>query len=186
MDDLERRCDWLCKACIATATLTVVWICCQACVDGVVKTAEIQEQYYSMPLTVEQQQFKAFFEKHNSPRPVEMAIAVTQTKRPDLMAAVAVVESNGNPHAVGDSGASKGAYQVQEKHWGKVPDSPVDQALQAERILEELVASNARGSLRRALAKYNGGDRPPRVSYRYAQRVINLSERIKWGDTWEK
>ena len=174
-DETERQCGWLCRICVGTGTLLLVWLLCQTCVDSVVKTAEIQEQYYSMPLTVEQEQFKAFFEKHNSPRPVEMAIAVTHTKRPALMAAIAVKESNGNPNAVGDSGASKGAFQVQEKHWSKVPASPVDQALQAERILDELVASTPRGDLLCSLAKFNGGTVPPRVSYRYANHVIKLA-----------
>lgn len=168
--------------------LTILIVCAmtKSCVDGMVSTAEIQEQYYSMPLTVEQQQFKAFFEKHNSPRPVEMAIAVTQTKRPALMAAVAVIESNGNPKAVGDGGDSKGAFQVQEKHWGKVPKDAASQALQAERILESLVASNARRSLRYGLTRYNGGSNPPRAAKRYAQRVISLTRKIERGHGWEK
>jgi len=113
-------------------------------------------------LTYEQEQFKSFFQRHGSPAPDQMAVAVTATKRPALMAAIAVVESNGDPKAVGDRGTSKGAWQVQAKHWGEVPTDPVSQALQAERILEELLSS--RRSLRSGLARYNGGGKPPRIS----------------------
>jgi len=128
-------------------------------------------------LTYEQEQFKSFFQRHGSPVPDQMAVAVTATKRPALMAAIAVVESNGNPKASGDSGESKGAWQVQAKHWGKVSTDPVSQALQAERILEELLSS--RRSLRSGLAQYNGGTRPPKISYRYADRIIKLKKGIK-------
>jgi len=122
--------------------------------------------------------YKIFFKHHGSPVPSVMAMAVQEVKpknRPKI-AAIAAVESNGRPWAVGDKGASKGAWQVQGKHWGKVPMSAVEQALQAERILEELVASEPRGSLRCALAKYNGGTKPPAISYRYAARVIELKK----------
>ena len=131
-------------------------------------------------LTSEQAEYRDFFKGHGSPAPEQMAVAVTQTKRPALMGAIAVVESNGDPKAVGDNGASKGAFQVQSKHWGKVPATAVEQALQAERILEELLSSRRalrRGDsrLRVALARYNGGDRPPGISYKYADKVMRLA-----------
>jgi len=99
------------------------------------------------------------------------------------MAAIAVAESNGDPAAVGDGGESLGAFQVQEKHWmkafGPVPVSPVQQALQAEKILDELVASHARGNLRRGLAHYNGGVKPPRISFDRADRVMKLAKEVR-------
>lgn len=131
----------------------------------------------AITLTSEQAEYRDFFKRHGSPAPSEMAVAVTQTKRPALIAAIAVKESNGDPKAVGDGGDSKGAFQVQEKYWGKVSQNPVDQALQAERILEELVQSR-RGGLRRGLAAYNGGTRPPGVAYRYADHVLALKRGI--------
>lgn len=118
------------------------------------------------------------FKKHGSDQPEAMAIAVCKTKKPFLMAAIAIKESNGKPKAVGDSGDSKGAWQVQEKHWSKVPTSATEQALQAEKILEELVQSS-RGKLRSGLAKYNGGIKPPKSSHRYANDVLKLMRRIK-------
>lgn len=162
---------------IAASTLTY------GCLDGVGKTAVIQQRQAfaaQPPLTSEQEEYRKFFAKHGSPAPVEMAKAVTATKphnRP-VLAAVAVIESNGNPKAVGDGGSSHGAFQVQPRHWSKVSSSPVQQALQAERILEELVASNAGRQLRRGLITYNGGNNPPGISYRYADRVIALAKQV--------
>lgn len=117
------------------------------------------------------------FKKHGSTHPEEMAVAVTKTKNPKLMAAIAIKESNGRPRAVGDSGASKGAFQVQEKHWSKVPTTATEQALQAEKILEELVASS-RGRLRSGLEKYNTGRVGTKAGKRYAADVLKIKRRL--------
>lgn len=138
---------------------------------SIFKCSEVEEY---KPALTHYDKLHVFFKAHNSPVPSVMSVAVLQTKNPNLMAAVAVKESNGTPWAVGDGGSSKGAFQVQSKHWGKVPDSAVHQALQAERILEELVASSPRRKLRRGLAKYNGGIRPARVSYKYADDILKM------------
>ena len=131
------------------------------------------------PVLTRYDKMKIFFTWHSSPVPSIMSSAVLQTKQPALMAAIAVKESNGTPWAVGDGGESKGAFQVQEKHWGEVSPNVYDQVIQAEKILEELSASNAGGSLRSNLAKYNGGTNPPRVSFKYADRVIKLKASIQ-------
>lgn len=153
-----------------------------SCVDGVVRTVELDEQtaQRSQAMAAEFHRQVAFFDRHGSSDPATMAAAVLAT-RPDnrpLVAAVAVVESNGHPQAVGDGGKSKGAWQVQGRHWGEVPRDAAAQALQAEQILMELVAAvEQRGVLRwwAALARYNGGDNPPAISYRYAERVLMLA-----------
>lgn len=150
-------------------------------VHAIVVETENREKYYSAPQT-QVSEYVSFFERHGSPAPVQMAQAIEAVKpenRP-ILAAVAVVESNGTPTAKGKA-SEKGAFQVIEKHWGPVSESPVQQALQAERILEELAASNARGSLRckATLARYNGGSEPPRSSRRYAERVISIARSIQ-------
>lgn len=155
------------------------------CQDSTYKTAMIQHSQAmaaTPQLTSEQEEYRKFFAKHGSPAPAEMAKAVTAVKpqnRP-VLAAVAIKESGGDPKAVGDGGDSRGAWQIQPQHWGKVNSDPVKQALHAERILEELAASNARGSLlcRKTLARYNGGHSYPRVSLRYADRVIALAKQV--------
>jgi hypothetical protein len=129
---------------------------------------------YKAHYTLQEQHYIQVFKLHGSPEPEVMACAVTNTKKPKLMAAMAIIESNGNTKAVGDSGQSKGAYQVQAKHWGEVPATATEQAQQAERILEELVQSS-RGRLRSGLTKYNGKGRKAR---QYADRVLRLSRRV--------
>jgi len=138
-----------------------------------------EAEYVQHPVaTREEAVLTQVFADNGSPEPAAMAKAVMQTKRPDLMAAIAIRESNGNPKAIGDGGRSRGAFQIQPQHWGPVPVDPTAQALQAERILEELVQSS-RGRLRSGLARYNGGDKPPQASYRYATWVIKKSRYIK-------
>ena len=87
-----------------------------------------------------QSKLAAYFKKNGSKTPEEMADAVLKTKSPRLLSAVAVRETGGNPN-VRSTGYRKrhhGAFQVNPKHWGKVPHDPIEQALQAEAILTEL------------------------------------------------
>lgn len=123
------------------------------------------------------------FEHHKSPVPSVMTHAVLQTDYPYILTGVAIRESNGTPWAIGDIGKSKGAFQVQEKHWGSVPIEAGEQAKQAAAILEALVESRGslrcRSTLRRTLAKYNGGTRPPKISYQYADFVMNIKRGLK-------
>lgn len=155
----------------AIAGACLITILMHGCTDAVVNAGTEQ-----IRLSAEQEQYKNFFKAQGSKESDAMAIAVSYTKNPKLMAAIAIVESNGNSKAVGDSGASKGAFQVQAKHWGAVPNNALDQALQAEKILEELLTDRVR--LRQSLACYNGGTRPPASSYRYADRIIGVTNEL--------
>ena len=145
---------------------------------GLYKCESNYQPIYTCHYSKEELKLASIFAQHGSPNPFEMAIAVRKTKNPPLMAAIAIKESNASPKAIGDGGDSKGAFQVQEKHWGKVSNTATEQALQAEKILQELVQSS-RGKLRYGLAKYNGGVRPPAISYRYAVSIIKLSRIIR-------
>lgn len=142
-------------------------------VQAIVQQEE-NKRTYKAHYSQQEQHYIKVFKKYGSPEPEAMACAVTKTKNPKLMTAIAVVESNGNHRAVGDSGASRGAFQVQAKHWGEVPITATEQAQQAERILEELVASS-RGRLRSGLAKYNGKGQQAK---RYADKVLRLRGRV--------
>jgi len=133
---------------------------------------------YKSHYSKEELKLASIFAHHGSTHPMEMAIAVRKTKNPPLMAAIAIRETNGKLHATGDKGQSRGAFQIQEKHWGKIGVTATEQALQAEKILEELVRTS-RGSLRQGLAKYNGGNRPPKISYQRATKIIKLSKYIR-------
>ena len=101
-----------------------------------------------------------------------MAKAVVSTNNPKRMAAVAIIESNGNPKAKGKSG-ERGAFQVIEKEFGKVSKNPTKQAEQSEDILEDLVRES-HGNLKVALRKYNGGPdyRKKPVTEVYANKIL--------------
>lgn len=134
--------------------LGIVLLLCSlfgGCVDSVIKTQEGRARTAKVELTPEQHQFKSFFERHGSPEAEAMAVAVTATKRPELrpiLAAVAVIETGADPSVRngGYKGRHQGSFQVNPKFHGPVSESPTQQALQAERILTDLLeASNARG-----------------------------------------
>jgi hypothetical protein len=115
-----------------------------------------------------------YFRKNGSKTPEEMANAVLQTRSPRLMAAMAVRESGGN-HNIRKTGWKRqhnGAFQVNPKHWGKVSDDPIAQALQAEAILTELTQET--GGIRKALNAY-GGDRTKRV---YAANILRELQEV--------
>lgn len=115
---------------------------------------------------------KAYFEKAGSKHPEEMAHAVLKTKNPRLLAAVAKVESGGN-HKIVKSGyrhRHSGAFQVNPKEWGRVPKDAVGQALQAERILEDLQETMP---LKKALAMY-GGD----STGKYSRKILAELTRV--------
>jgi len=120
-----------------------------------------------------------FFESKGSPDPRRMATAVLETNRPRLMASIAIRESHGNPKAVGDGGRSKGAFQTQPRHWSKlmhekkVSKDPVIQALDSERILDDLLVEN-NGNMKKALSAYNG-ERTRKV---YAQNILKDLEMV--------
>jgi hypothetical protein len=126
----------------------------------IINTAQCFTCHYKLAM-------KQYFKKVGSKQPERMANAIIQTKQPRLYAAISVVESGGNPsiHKSGYKKRHYGAFQVNPKHWGRVSQDPVEQALQAENILQELVQE--KGSLKRALSAY-GGD----STNKYQRRVL--------------
>ena len=133
-----------------------------------------KKSHAEVPPSMREIAMREYFRRKGSPVPHTMAKAVLATSQPRLMASIAVRESNGNPKAIGDGGASKGAFQVKKKHWKhllyekKVSNDAVTQALDSERILEALVAEN-NGNLKKALNDY-GGDRSRKV---YAKNILD-------------
>lgn len=114
-----------------------------------------------------------YFEQAGSKAPEQMAEAVLVTKRPRLMAAIAKVESNGNPHIrnTGYKNRYSGAWQT-GKHWGKVTADVTEQALIAEFALESHI-KDAKGNLKRGLNGY-GGD----STDRYSRKILAELERV--------
>lgn len=122
---------------------------------------------------IQQDKIVANYIKHKSPVPNEMALAIKNVseKHQKTLQAISIVESNGTPWAVGKSG-EKGAFQVLEKDWGLVSKNPTEQAMQAEKILDELLQASQ--NERHALAKYNGGSRPNKRAWKYADKVLKV------------
>lgn len=97
-----------------------------------------------------------YFERLKNPHPVLMAEAVLATKRPKLLAAIAVKGEKNTPFKVRKGGYKKahaGAWQANEKYWGKVPNTPIGQALHADSILDDLTKENP---LNKAISIYGG------------------------------
>lgn len=113
-----------------------------------------------------------YFQRKGSPHPERMATAVLETQKPRLLAAIATVESNGKETAKNKRSGAKGAFQVKEKHWGRVKHDVVEQALQADRILNDLYDEKD-GNLRKTLNAY-GGD----TKGRYAVAVLKELESV--------
>jgi len=72
---------------------------------------------------------------------------------PLLMVSQGYIESNMNSMAIGKA-KERGAFQVIEKHWGKVPSNIYLQAKQHERIINSLTRQY--GTTRKAITRYNG------------------------------
>lgn len=121
-----------------------------------------------------------------TPEPVVQAVSMSRTEQqiaqilpshvakaivdrsdyPRTMAAIAHTESGGNHKAIGDHGKSRGAFQVQPRFWGDVPDSIEEQVDQANRIFMLLVKQYG---YREAVRRYNGSGA---ASIKYQQTVL--------------
>lgn len=98
-------------------------------------------------------------------------------ERPHFTIAQAIIESGANPKAVGKVG-EKGAWQVQERYWGKVPKRFKAQAHQAENIYNILLEEE-RGDVRAATKRYNG------IGYEadvYTNKVISKTIQLAYWD----
>lgn len=116
-------------------------------------------------------QLSTYFAQKGSPVPYTMAQAVAATKKPRLMAAIAVVETNANPtkRYTGYKNRHHGAWQVNPNDWGPVSHDALAQALQAEEVLTTF-KKESKGNLKVALNKY-GGEKNKRTG-EYADKVL--------------
>lgn len=115
-----------------------------------------------------------YYKKSGSRSPVDMMYAIMQTKRPKLMAAISVIESNGN-YTVRNGGYKNehhGAWQVNPRWWGKVPNQADLQAKQAEFILDIYLYQTG-GDLIKALNKYGGCSQG-----KYATSIMNEMKNV--------
>jgi hypothetical protein len=118
----------------------------------------------------------SYFKRNKNPHPEMSATAVLETKRPKLMAAVAVKGEKNTPYTNKKGGYKKrhyGMYQVSKKDWGYAGALPIDQALKSEKVLEEFEASYG-GSVYKGLNAY-GGDVTKNM---YAKNILNELQNI--------
>lgn len=113
-----------------------------------------------------------FFIKKGVTDPVNKAIIIVEnSKYLKIASAQAVVESRVEPKAIGKK-KEKGAFQVQEKHWGKVADILELQTRQHSDILSDLIEE--KGDVKIAIKAYNGSGKK---ADQYARLVIrNMRE----------
>lgn len=112
----------------------------------------------------------SFFQKYNTSNADELAVALLLAP-PDfreVLAAIVVKESNGNPNALGKAG-ERGLFQVRERYWGKVPKGITAQVLQASYIYATLYGRH--GSEYRAVKAYNGSGYK---AEKYAYAVLEM------------
>jgi len=113
----------------------------------------------------------SYFRKHKNKHPEMSASAVLETKRPKLMASLAIKGEKNTPYTAKRTGYKKrhsGMFQVSEKDWGYAGTLPIDQALKSERVLDEFIASYG-GSMQKGLNAY-GGDK---TKNQYAKNILN-------------
>jgi len=159
---------------IAIVFITIISGYCIAAKSDKPEEAQKPHIVYYRSYLDNHRDFTLYFLKSGSKTPQQMAEAVLHTKSPRLLAAMATKETNGN-HAVRNTGYKKrhhGAWQVNPKYWGKVSNSPVEQAKQAETILEDL-AKVSNNDINSILAKY-GGDSTNSYAKKILAELVNV------------
>ena len=138
------------------------------------KKLEMLKCHSDIKPTMRQIQMAEYFRRAGNKNPELMAEAVLATNKPKLMAAIAIKENT--PYTCRKGGYKKrhvGAWQVNEKLHGYAGINPVQQALKAEAVLDDLLVE-CNGNLRKALNIY-GGDKTRKV---YAENILEELKNI--------
>ena len=96
------------------------------------------------------------------------AFPAESLKRPLLTIPQGQIESRLNPKAKGKAG-ERGAWQVLQREWGKVPRGLKAQAKQHEQIMDALIKEN-HGNISKAVMRYNSY-KNIKAGYRYLAKV---------------
>jgi hypothetical protein len=93
------------------------------------------------------------------------------------LAAIAKVESDYRPRAIGDNGKSFGLYQIQQRIWGELKsDSLEDQTDKAQEILETLLKEQ---SYYEAIKSYNGSGEK---ANQYRKKVLTIVKELEYKE----
>lgn len=107
-----------------------------------------------------------------------IASVIAKTKYPLTLTAIAKVESDFRPKAIGDKGMSYGMYQIQKRFHGEFGDTVEEQTDKAEEILEKLIDEQG---YYEAIRAYNGSGEQSR---KYRAKVIKIVKKLEKEVTW--
>ena len=109
--------------------------------------------------------------KYSKDKYISEAIA-NNSNYPITLAAIAKVESDYRPQAIGDSGDSIGMFQIQPKHHGAVPNRVPEQVKKADKIFSGLVKQHG---YYEAIKRYNGSGKQ---AEQYRNKVLKIVQII--------
>jgi hypothetical protein len=92
-----------------------------------------------------------------------VTLALHPQDRPQLVQAQGLIESGLNIYARGKA-KERGAWQIQEKFWGKVPKDMRGQLDQHITIMQGLMAEK-KGNIQQVITSYNGKGKIARAYY---------------------
>jgi len=92
--------------------------------------------------------------------------------KPELITAVMYKESQFNENAV----SPKGYKGLMQTRWASFEYPEVDTLFGAKEL--EMWCKYSKGDIRRALAHYNGGMKPPKVAWEYSNETYNLYQKL--------
>lgn len=139
------------------------------------EAVKIPRMTYADIRSIQEQKLAERFAAKGSPEPAAMAKASMATKRPHLVAAQAIVESNGNTKARGKAG-ERGAWQVIERYHGHAGNTALQQALKHERIMDDLLRET-NGDVKKSVRMYNGS-LTNKATERYLTKVTHEALQI--------
>lgn len=152
------------KAVLVLIAILVAY-CIAGCVDSPKQKAKT--------LTELETRIAKFFIAKGVEDPVNKAVVIaSESKYPYVAAAQAYRESRVKVAAVGNK-KEKGAFQVREKYWGKVPRSLEEQTRQHNKIMDDLLKEVE--TIPKAIQSYNGAGSEAR---KYKQMVCNYIQEI--------
>ena len=137
---------------------------------------KLQKCHSGIKPSIREIKMAEYFRINGNKHPKLMAHAVLQTHKPKIMASIAVKGEKNSPYTSLSGGYKKrhvGAWQVNEQLHGFAGREPVQQALKAEAVLDDIL-KECKGDLRKALNIY-GGDKTEKI---YAENILAEIQRV--------
>ena len=172
---MKKSLDILKKICYLLILLIIILNLINITLKGYTKYINNKGTYkggiYVPPYIINKQAYIKIYKYSND---AYIAESICDTKYPYQLAAIAKVESNYKPLVRGDSGSSFGLFQIQKKHWGKVPERVPDQVAKAEGIYTSLLQKHKSFDL--ATTRWNGKGKKAKI---YTAQVMQIKREIE-------